>query len=470
MKNEIKKRIHETLETVRHDVCKQTKTLSDAVYLSVYRHLSKKISEGTVWTEALQTALFEHEIVIIDPSDEVYFIDGTVTIPSNRHIEASGATIRLTEGCELLMLRNVHTKDGTHMPIDQAECDENISIHGGRWEESRTRRAGYGKSGRYISRMENDRERPFYGVSTCMFFNHMKNLSLSEMTFAHTAGFAVQIGDLENGIFEKISFEACYADGLHIGGGSKYLYISDIAGEVGDDLVALNAYDWQDSSVNFGAIETVICQNLRLAKTSRYRAIRMVPGVYRYDDGKKIDCGLFDIIMKNVQGIRTFKMYLQTPPYALGEKPEWGELGSLDRVFFENISIDLCAPIDNFGSYQTQDPERGAFGAFELNAKIGYISFENIELTLHPTEWKYGYFLTIGPKSLYANGKEYFDPYFSGFAGTLEFKKICVYGANFENPLALIKEVSFDDINRDGNSTGKGSIGSIIWDSVWIKS
>lgn len=469
MKQKIRQAVEETLISMKKQISSVAQAMDDAVYLSAYRHFTRKSAEGTIWTQALQLALDDHQTVIIDPSDDVYFLDSTVVIPSNRKIEAMGAIIRLTADCELLMLRNEHTKDGTHMPIDRADADKNIFIHGGRWEESHTRRAGYGKSGRYTPRMENDRERPFYGVSTCMLFNNVENLMLSDMTFVKTAGFAVQIGDLSNGVFENISFEHCFADGLHINGGSENLLISDIQGEVGDDLVALNAYDWQNSSVNFGAIKTVFCKNLHLSKTSRYKAIRMEPGVYRYDDGSKIDCGLFDIIMKNVQGIRTFKMYMQTPPYALGEEPEWGELGSLNHIFFEDIAVDLCAPIDNFGSYQTEDPQRGAFGAFELNAKIGYLSFENIVLTLYPEKWKYGYLLTMGPKSLYANGKEYFDPYFSGFAETLEFKNIRVCGTNFENPLSLIKEVSFEDINGDGNSTGKGTINAVIWDGIRLK-
>ncbi|MBQ8497781.1 MAG: hypothetical protein IJ489_10065 [Clostridia bacterium] len=469
MKTQIKQTIYEKLYQMKTCVEREIETLRDSVLLSQYRYLTKETSEGTVWTDALQTALREHERVIIEPSEEAYLIDYTVVIPSGRHIEAEGAVIRLTAGCDLLMLRNENTLDGTHMPIDRTNPDRNISIHGGRWEESHTKRAGYGVSGRYAPHIEHDENRVFFGVSTCMLFNHMENLMLSDMTFAHTAGFSVQIGDLVNGVFENISFESCYADGLHINGGTKNLYISDIAGEVGDDLVALNAYDWQNSSVNFGAIETVLCKNLTLSETSRYKAIRMEPGVYRYDDGSTVDCGLFDIVMKNIKGIRTFKMYLQTPPYALGEKPEWGDVGSVNNVFFEDIALDLVAPIDNFGSYRMQDPLRGAFGAFELGAKIGYLSFENMDLTLHPEEWKYGYFLTIGPKSLCANGKEIFDPYVSSFAETLEFENIRINGENPEEPLAFIKEIAFDDINGDGNSTGKGEIGTILWDGLHIK-
>ena len=470
MKKQMKQAIENTLINMKNHMESLAQTMDDAVYLSAYRRFTKESAEGTIWTKALQLALDDHQTVIIEPSEDVYFLDSTVVIPLGRKIEATGAVIRLTADCDLLMLRNEHTKDGTHMPIDRTDADKNIVIHGGRWEESRVKRAGYGISGRYAPKTENDKKRPFYGVSTCMLFNNVENPMLSDMTFANTAGFAVQIGDLKNGVFERISFAHCYADGLHINGGSENLFISDIEGEVGDDLVALNAYDWQDSSVNFGPIKTVWCRNLTLSATSRYKAIRMEPGLYRYDDGSTTDCGLFNIIFQNVKGIRTFKMYLQTPPYVLGENPEWGDVGSIDHLFFEDVSIDLRGPIDNFGAYRAQDAIRGAFAAFELNAKIGYLSFENVDVTLYPDEWKYGYLLCIGPKSTCVNGKEIFDPYLSGFADTLAFSDVRINGENPADPLPWIREIAFDDINGDGHSTGKGEIHRIIWNGTTIRS
>ena len=159
----------------------ENSVLNDTVFLSAYRPLTRKTEEGTIWTQALQTALNEHERIIIEPSEEIYLLDGTVCIPSNRHIEAEGATIRLSKACRVLMLRNERTQDGTRFPIDSAEKDRNISIHGGRWEESNVRRLGYGISGRYAPVSEDDEHREFYGVSTCMLFNNLEGLSLSDM-------------------------------------------------------------------------------------------------------------------------------------------------------------------------------------------------------------------------------------------------------------------------------------------------
>ncbi|MBR5188367.1 MAG: hypothetical protein IKW18_07840 [Clostridia bacterium] len=463
MKSTEKQQICDNILLMKQKVNEENSVPKKTVYLSAYRLLTKETEEGTVWTKALQTALLAYERVIIEPSEEIYFLDNTVWIPSDRQIEATGAIIRLCKDCDVLMLRNEHTKDGTYAPIDRSQQDRNISIHGGRWEESRIKRAGYGHSGRYAPVSDDDENREFYGVSTCMLFNNMENLSLCDMTFAHTAGFAVQIGDIQNVVMENIDFVSCYADGLHVNGGSRNLFISNISGEVGDDLVALNAYDWRNSSVNFGEIRNAVCEHLFLSESSRYKAIRIEPGIYRYADGSTVDCGIFDTVVRDVHGIRTFKLYLQTPPYLLGESPEWGEVGSINDLFFEDIDIDLVAPIDNFGPYKAQNPLLGHFAAFELGAEIGCISFENIRLTLHRDQWKYSYLVCIGPKSSCVGGKECFDPYLSSHAKNLIFKDISVNGEPVKDILPLVREIEFNDVNKDGFSTAKGTVETILY-------
>lgn len=473
MKTQIKQAIYAQLAEVEKERKNTVASLRDTVDLTDYIELVRHEACGDIWTDALQAALREHQRVVIPPSDAVYYIDATVIVPSDRHIKADGAVIRLSPGCEVLMLRNVHTMDGTHAPINTAERDRNISIHGGRWEESNTSRGGYGKSGRYTRRGEGeDEKRPFYGVSTCMLFNNLCGLSLTDMTFAHTAGFAVQTGDLSNAVFENITFESCYADGLHLNGRSENLLIRNICGEVGDDLVALNMYDWQNSSVNFGAVRNVLCDGLHLAASSPYKALRIEPGIYTYDDGSAVDCGLFNAIIKNVTGIDTFKMYFQTPPYKIGTSPEKGGTGSADNLFFENIQIDLRGPIDQFDEYLTSDPLRGTFAAFELGSNIGYVSFENIDLTLHREAFPLSCLACVGPKSIRVGDTEIFDPYLSSRVEIMELRNIRVNGVSLCAPTsAILREeavrvLSFEDVNSDGHSTASGTIGTLLWDEL----
>ncbi len=463
METNRKEIIRRTLLTMREQNEAASASLTDRCTLEDYRALTFIDERGRLrWEKALQAAIREHEITVIPPCAEPYYIGAQIRIPSDRRIEAAGACIRQTEECTLLMLANEHTHDGTHAPIDTSDRDRNIAIIGGRWEESRTARAGYGRTGKY------DEERSFYGVSTLFFFNNLDGLTLRELTFAHTAGFAVQTGDLRNACFEHIRFESCYADGLHMNGNSENLLVRDVKGEVGDDLVALNMYDWQNSSVNFGPTKTVLCEDLELSDSSPYKAIRIEPGTYYFDDGSAVDCSLTDAIFKTVRGIRTFKLYYQTPRYPIGGTSERGAVGSADHLYFEDIEIDLRDPIDHFDEYMNSDPIRGSFAGFELGANIGHMELSDIRITLYKECFPYSYLLCIGPKSVrnQTDGYEIFDPALSGMLSCLELHAITVNGQRAESTDGLVREIVFDDLYGDGCSTASGRIEKLLLDGI----
>ncbi len=409
-----------------------------------------------IWTGAFQRAISENNYIYIPERNEKYYIDNTIIIPSDRHIYADrDAVICQAENTKVVMIRNENTVDGTHTMPKDLKRDCNISINGGRWEESYRKRLGYGKSGMY------DETRSYYGVSTCMLFNNLNGLCLQNMTFAHTAGFSVQVGEANGGVFENIHFDDCYADGLHINGNTENIVIRNIDGNVGDDLVALNMYDWQDSSVNFGPMKNVFCDGLTLDREGRYKALRIQPGYYYFDDGSSVDCSAENIVIRNVKGIRTFKMYYQTPPYEIGEQPEKGAVGSGNNIFFENIDVDLSAPIDLLDEYVNSDTVRGAFAAFELGANIKNLYLSDINLTLYKDKYPMSYFLCIGPKSSREGKREIFDPYLSSHIDNIYLSDITINGENIKDISRYIKTIEFDNINSDNHSTAKGSYGNI---------
>ena len=166
---------------------------------------------------------------------------------------------------------------------------------------------------------------------------------------------------------------------------------------------------------------------------------------------------------KTAQGL-----YFQTPRYKLTELPERGDVGSLDNLWFEDITIDLASPIDAFPEYVNSDPLRGTFAAFELGAKIGTLHFDNINLTLYD-HFPYSRLVCIGPKSVRSGEFEIFDPYLSSYADRITFNGICVNGKPCQDPEKLFREISFTDINGDGRSTGKGEFGEIVIDGKKIK-
>lgn len=188
-----------------------------------------------------------------------------------------------------------------------------------------------------------------------------------------------------------------------------------------------------------------------------------------------MDCGLYDAIIKNVTGISTFKMYFQTPRYAVGTAPEKGGVGSADNLFFENITVDLSGPIDKLPEYMNSDPVKGTFAAFEMGANIGYVCFENIDLTLYRDRFPMSCLACVGPKSVRVDQWEIFDPYLSSHVDTVEMKNIRVNGISLSDPAApvapadLIRTIAFDDINHDDHSTASGTVDRVICDGKIIR-
>ena len=434
---------------------KLSSSLTKKVYLTDYA--PKKVGDIEVWTEAFQCAVNDGEIIVIPESDKIYYIDGTVVIPSNRRIEAYGAHIKQTDGTDVIMLRNSNTSDGTHKPLTDKNGNTNISVMGGFWEECCTERLGYGKSGKY------DSSRSFFGVSTLFFFNHMNCLTVKDVTFCHAGGFCVQTGDIENAVFENIRFKECFADGIHINGNTENVYIRDVKGYVGDDLVALNMYDWQNSSVDFGPMRNVWCEDLELSEDSPYKAMRIEPGIYTFDNGSEIDCSAENIVVRNVKGIQTYKMYFQTPSYHLDETPERGKVGSGKNLYFENIDVDLVAPIDGFDNYMSGDPVTGSFAAFELGSNIESITFDGIDLKVDKERFPMAFLTCVGPKSaINGQGKEAFDPYLNCNVDQITLRNIKVNGKPLDDYRSFVHEIVFDHIYPQCPLVTSGKIGKII--------
>lgn len=440
-------------------------TLTDACSLLDYAGRVKSVNGTNVWTEALQAALREHAIVRIPASANTYWIDATVCIPSHRRIEATGATVSLLPGTTVLMLRNESAPDGTLAPIPAGSRNRNIAIVGGRWEDWTRRRRGYGGTGRFS--LEQRKVGSHYGVSTLFYFGNCDAVTVKDVTFAHTSGFSLQSGDGVGHHYANIRFESCYADGLHLNGNLENVHAQNIKGKVGDDLVALNAYDWLNSSINFGPQKNILCEDLELVLENGvgYPAIRIQPAKYKYQDGRIVDCSISDVIFRRVKGIMTFKMYLQTPRYRIGTDPEWAEVGSGGNLFFDEIDIDLQHPIDNMGQYRDSEPVRGHFGAFEFGANLSSIHFRNIDVTFHLDKFPLSHLATVGPKSCFfpdpkgGPGMEIFDPYVNCQVGKVTLEGLRVRG---RAPAELVKAVTFDDINKDGHSSGKGVIEQLI--------
>ncbi len=430
---------------------KEMALLTDSCFLTDYRNFSTVVSQELCWSNALEKALKEHSVVVIPASDTPYFLDRSIVIPSHKKIIAYGAIVRLLPETDVLMFRNEHVTDGTFSREGTPE-DEDISFFGGTYAESRTARGGYGITGKY------DKVHSKKGVCTCFLFSGVLGLVLQDVTFSHTAGFALQAGNIHNAVFENITFDSCFADGLHINGNTENIICRNIRGQVGDDLVALNAYDWDNSSINFGPIRNVLCEHLDLYRDSRYKALRILPGIYYYCDGSFVDCAVEKLIFSDVRGIKSFKLYLQTRSYPVNGEPPLTGIGTGNHIYFENINADLDSPIDGFPNYASSDSLTGWIALFEVGANIGGMMLENINLTVHP-EYPSSAVLLVGPKSSVQNGSEIFDPYVRCALDELVLHNVNVNGTPIASPDSpYLHEVCFGHLYDSPLASGAGKL------------
>lgn len=410
--------------------------------------------EGKICSEAFEKAIAEYSKIYV-PAGK-YYIDRSLVIGSDTMITAhENAEIILVKGCKTLLLRNASVIDGSERKIgSDASCDRDITIKGGVWGEENTERLGYGASGCYD---END---GMHGVSTCFLFSGVKNLTIENVVFRSTAGFACQIGRINDFSIKNVKFEGCFADGLHVNGGVKNGVVSDLSGHTEDDLIALNAYDWDNSSINFGAIENLVVDGVRSGGGANiHKSFRIQAGVYPYPSGGKEDCYIKNLTVRNVSGVTTFKMYLQTPAYTDLPEKEVG-VGRIENAVFENITADTTSPVDRQPNYLGGNTVAGNFATFEVGSNVRGLTFRSVRVMLDKKKYPNSYYMTVGPKSQYIPEKrlELFDPYVTCEVTGVTYDDIYINGDRVDDLTPYIKEVEFPELYPSALPFGRGRI------------
>lgn len=436
-------------------------SLEASVSVSVYKDLAYVDEKGRyIWTKAIQRAIDENQSVTIPSAEHPYYVDKTLILPSNRRIKAhKEAHICKIPEMDTVLLRNKNVRDGSHAPIPEGTGDCNITVTGGIWEDTDESNTLY--HGMF------DSENSMPGVDACFFFNNMTCLNIREVRIVRAGGFGIQIGNLENAVIEDVEFVATVADGVHINGNTKNVIVRNIFGNVADDIVALNMYDWQRSSVCFGSVENLLCENITLADEAKYKAIRVLPGKYYYDDGTVSNCDVNNVIIRNVRGISTFKFYFQTPPYPIGGVAEQGNQGRGNNIFIQDVDIHLFSPIDAIGGYLQGDPVTGTFAAFEFGSFLGKVELKDIRIHLDQEKFPASYLACIGPKSARTRTVEIFDPDLSSELEELVLDNVTVNGETVtpENVKQYVHEIVFSDLYGEGGKTSSGRFKKITFKS-----
>jgi electron transport complex protein RnfE len=106
----------------------------------------------------------------------------------------------------------------------------------------------------------------------------------------------------------------------------------------------------------------------------------------------------------------------------------------------------------------------GSFAGFELGLNAKNVYLKNIDITLYREKYPYSYFLCIGPKSARGDGGiEFFDPYFSSEVENLYLENIKINGQKPNDISPYIREIAFNSLYDDLESTAYGKIKNIIY-------
>jgi hypothetical protein len=289
-----------------------------------------------IWNVPIQAALAKHGAVFLPKRDKPYYINDPLVLKSGQRLCAHRETeIRLVPNTNTCMVRNEHLVSGQDRPIPADTVpDAKILIEGGVWTTLATTPAQSNGNGQgWPARL--DRSLNCHGV---ILFSNVRGVVVRNLVVRQSRAHAVQLSNCSDFLVDNVTFEAHRRDGIHINGPANYGVIRGIRGVTGDDIVALNAWDWANTVPSFGAIDHVLVDgiygNPRLHGTDE---IRLLPGTKTFVDGRKLDCPVADCVFRNLHDIRTFKVYDQ-PNLELGRDQDFCDpIGTIKNVYFEKL-------------------------------------------------------------------------------------------------------------------------------------
>lgn len=444
-KEEIKTRIRKNVKII------DTSKLEFCNVLQ-YEHMV----ENNIWTKAIQTAIDEKKNVYIPYIGHEILLDGSIFMDSNTNLRVDKKqVIRLAEKSNVCMVRNRNMIPGGHAYTEQAEPDENITIDGGIWAAPDN------------DRLMMDKYQTIKGGFAQLAFSNVRNVNITNAVFSRGTSFAVMISNCTGFFVDNIGFDNFGKDGIHINGPARYGMISNLGGEgLGDDMVALNAWDWYASSVTMGDIEDVIVENVQ----GDNNEIRLLAGRKIYPNGRKHDCDIRRVVFENISGIYTYKMYYQ--PYylnvAYGKGFDSAEtVGNMEDIWFENITVPKIKD-SGFNNIPV-------YGVFDILTDGRNLNFANIafEQTLTELDSMNIKLINVGPISATfkytddkANWGDYFEPDMCCTVEDINLENVVFAGEKITEAEKLVKE-THQTINDDypntlpQGGTGYGKINKV---------
>lgn len=339
---------------------------------------------GRVWSDAIDASLAENNAVYIPEMAEPLYLDRSIVIGSGARIVAHPRTeIRMISGdVEYCLIRNRNLVSGQQGPVELCQgADRNILIEGGIWSDQKNNGAGpqgfrKGKKGLML------------GSQGAIVLSNVEDVTIRGVTVKDNSSFGVQIGNARRFLVDNFCVDGT-KDGVHVEGPAEFGVIREVNGPLaGDDVVALNAWDWRTSSLTFGSITDILVQDANVSAGSC--AIRILPGVKTYPDGATEACDIARCIFSNIRNCHTFKIYDQ-PNIRCIQDDYSADLGQVAELYFDDIHV---VPLD-----LTHHMDKSKTAVFELCEHATGLHFENIYLDYVPGGAYPEYLLSVGPKS-----------------------------------------------------------------------
>ena len=409
----------------------------------------KTLARGNVWSDAIQAAMDEKKSVYIPDMGGEIVLDSAIIMDGGCNLKVEkNQKIRIDESVNTCMVRNRNVAAGNHQYTEQLSPDEYITVSGGVWTTSGNKRCS------------NDKHNTIIGSWGIFDFSNVNHLNISDVSFEDSTSYAIHIGNCHDFWVDNIYFSNYHKDGIHINGPTKYGIISNISGsDLGDDLIAMNAWDWYRAAITFGSIENVLVENV----AGDNNEFRLLTGRKIYGNKTTHDCAIRNCVFENITGIYTFKLYYQPNCCNVNYKSKFDSaenVGEMENIFFKNVSFPKLreSGFNNIPIY----------GLFDILSDITNIEFEDISVAHSLSELdKRGIKLvSVGPISATykindnpSDWGDFFEPDMCCTCRDIRFKNISFDGKCETDKDNIIREVH-QKINPDyPNTTPRGGTG-----------
>lgn len=314
---------------------------------------------------AITALLQRHRSVYIPDLPVILRLEAPIVMDSGMTLSIHPQTVlRATEASGGCMLRNRNLYSGCDGSIHpDLSRDSHILVEGGQWEPVAD---GHISSDRSPIMADFSRRHLLLGA---IFFCHAQNITVRNLTLRHGLPYGVLLADVNDFTVSHIHFDDYKKDGVHVNGPAARGVIEDLSGHCGDDLAALNAWDWDTSAVSFGPITHITLRRLACERDE----LRLLPGMKRYPDGSTVDCPIAHCRLEDIAGVYSFKLYQQPNCHnkELNKHDASVTPGLLQDITFARVSLPTLTP-GGLAEVQLK-------GVFEIGADAEGLVFEDMD-------------------------------------------------------------------------------------------